>query len=491
MSTVPSLPSESPAASDWRGPRVKGPTSSNGVSGAALRLPESLGSPFATLLDAVGIGGEVGSAKVAENERAGEDAASDEVEEAPEEREGESDEKVKKRAQDAASEMAGVLAVAGAQSSQQVIEPTPVEAGVASGDEVAASASTPTLPEVSPEVFASAEEVREPKGSENDTQISRERPDELPTVSQDSVTRDASAESDSSEDDGSSFLGNNGSSDPQSDVGGAPVETSLSETETVHPQVLASSSALSQFARAIPGEAGASGVSTSGAASRVSGQVMGVASASGIGSGGAGAIAGAQGGGQVSGAPHVDQLALHLLGIEGSGAAGAPEGGPEGSLGVLREAAIDRSHLLRALGRIEKTLKGLAGTKEAKTVSLRLDPPSLGSMTVEVTFRDGELHARLAPELPQVAAMLRERSHELHAALRKMGLSVDQVRVSIDTGTSGTGAGDGGARHGNARRDGGSREFAEQVAPVSGNGSGRGDQTNGIGGAWRDGRWIA
>jgi flagellar hook-length control protein FliK len=113
---------------------------------------------------------------------------------------------------------------------------------------------------------------------------------------------------------------------------------------------------------------------------------------------------------------------------------------------------MERSRIIRAIDRIEKSLKGLVETKEAKSVSLRLDPPSLGSMTVEISFRDGELHARLAPELPQVAAVLRERSHELHAALRKMGLSVDQVRVSIESGRHGFDSGSNGSS-----RDGGQR----------------------------------
>jgi len=124
----------------------------------------------------------------------------------------------------------------------------------------------------------------------------------------------------------------------------------------------------------------------------------------------------------------------------------------EGPNGPQSREPIERSRIIRAIARIEKSLKGLVESKEAKSVSLRLDPPSLGSMTVEISFRDGELHARLAPELPQVAAVLRERSHELHAALRKMGLSVDQVRVSIESGRHGFDSGSNGSS-----RDGGQR----------------------------------
>ncbi len=94
---------------------------------------------------------------------------------------------------------------------------------------------------------------------------------------------------------------------------------------------------------------------------------------------------------------------------------------------------IDRSRITRAVERLEQAIPSMVDPKEATTLSLRLDPPSLGSVSVEVTIRDGELHARLAPESPHVAVIMRERSHELQAALRKMGLSLDEVRVSIET----------------------------------------------------------
>jgi hypothetical protein len=48
-----------------------------------------------------------------------------------------------------------------------------------------------------------------------------------------------------------------------------------------------------------------------------------------------------------------------------------------------------------------------------------------------VSLREGLLHARLTPESAQVAQLLRERAHELHASLRKLGLSVDSVSVSV------------------------------------------------------------
>lgn len=598
MSMVPSLPSDTTPASEWRGPRVKGAVASNGSGGAAPRLTESLESPFATLLEAVGIGSEVGPARVADKEG----AVSDEAEEALEEREGEVEKKGKKRAQDAATEAAGVLAAAGLQTSQRVTEPPPVEAGASTSDAAAESApivdgssngelanlearrvednglASPVgslveaeggdarggpmdgvsagqgatqltdvlttsqsvatevlqsrgastepsplpqrseteregelaqvlqplkdvggpsvaeenallLPRESTGVVTTADSLRNSGNTSDDRQVSLEQTDSSQMVPTESANGSAATDGGSADEDGRSFLEKNGSEASSGDSGEIPVEAPL--TETPRPQVPASPPASSPFTGMMPGGGGAPSAPTTGGMARVGGQVLGVASSAGIVPGAAGGTAQLQDSGDASRAPEVDQLALHLLGLEGSSTSGARVAGSEGSLGIARDGAFDRSHLLRALGRIEKTLKGLAETKEAKTVSLRLDPPSLGSMTVDVSFRDGELHARLTPELPQVAAILRERSHELHAALRKIGLSVDQVRVSIDTGAGGAGAGDAGARHGSSRHDGGPRDFADQVAPVGESGLRHGDSSNGIGGAWRDGRWVA
>lgn len=167
--------------------------------------------------------------------------------------------------------------------------------------------------------------------------------------------------------------------------------------------------------------------------------------------------------------PAAEALVLGVAqqGEVGKGGGNASLHGGEGASAPHSPEPLERSRVLRAMERIEKSLKGLVEAKESKSISLRLDPPSLGAITVEVSFRDGELQARLAPELPQVAAALRERSHELQAALRKMGLSVDNVRVSIEGGGRGfdQGADAGGsssfrdAWHHNSRGHGGLRDM--------------------------------
>ena len=85
----------------------------------------------------------------------------------------------------------------------------------------------------------------------------------------------------------------------------------------------------------------------------------------------------------------------------------------------------------RTMEKVESALKEAAKSRDGKTISLRLDPPELGSVKIDVSLRDGNLHARIVAETPAVNQYLRDKSHELQSMLRKIGLAVDSVSVSI------------------------------------------------------------
>jgi hypothetical protein len=92
---------------------------------------------------------------------------------------------------------------------------------------------------------------------------------------------------------------------------------------------------------------------------------------------------------------------------------------------------LDKNVAHRMLERVETALKEAARNRDGKTLSLRLDPAQLGKVKVDVTLREGSLHARITPENQQVLASLRENAHELQAALRRLGLNVDSVSVTV------------------------------------------------------------
>lgn len=94
---------------------------------------------------------------------------------------------------------------------------------------------------------------------------------------------------------------------------------------------------------------------------------------------------------------------------------------------------LSRPQLRRMLERVESTLKEAARSRDGKTISLRLDPAQLGRVKVDVSLREGTLHARITPENQQVLTALREHAHELQGALRKLGLNVDSVTVTVSS----------------------------------------------------------
>jgi len=103
----------------------------------------------------------------------------------------------------------------------------------------------------------------------------------------------------------------------------------------------------------------------------------------------------------------------------------------ETGLDKAKTKALSRQLAARTLEKVEAVLKEVARSRDGKTISVRLDPPNLGRVRVDVTLRDGALHARITAETPQVNQLLRERAGDLQLTLRRMGMNVDKVTVSV------------------------------------------------------------
>lgn len=92
---------------------------------------------------------------------------------------------------------------------------------------------------------------------------------------------------------------------------------------------------------------------------------------------------------------------------------------------------LSRSLAARTLEQVEKVVREAAKSKDGRSVTLRLDPPELGVLKVDLTLKDGVLYARLAADTAPVQHLLRERAQELQGNLRKLGLNLEGVQVSI------------------------------------------------------------
>jgi flagellar hook-length control protein FliK len=111
-----------------------------------------------------------------------------------------------------------------------------------------------------------------------------------------------------------------------------------------------------------------------------------------------------------------------------------PQKGAENSQrGEMKEAmkTLKPQYEARTMERVESALKEVARAKDGKTISVRLDPPELGTLKIDMSLRDGSLHARVVAESPQVTTLLKEKSHELVQIMRKLGLNVEKVSVSV------------------------------------------------------------
>lgn len=96
-------------------------------------------------------------------------------------------------------------------------------------------------------------------------------------------------------------------------------------------------------------------------------------------------------------------------------------------------ATLTRPQAVRTMERVENALKEVSKSKDGKTISVRLDPPELGTVKVDVSYKDGGIHARIAAEQGSVVHLLKERTHELVVMIRKLGLNVEKVTVTVSS----------------------------------------------------------
>jgi flagellar hook-length control protein FliK len=103
------------------------------------------------------------------------------------------------------------------------------------------------------------------------------------------------------------------------------------------------------------------------------------------------------------------------------------------------------------------------------TVRMRLHPPELGSLRLEVSVRDGALSARLETDTPEARTMLLDNLPALRDRLAQQDIKIERFEVSCQNGSGGSPSGaedhtaprEGFARH--APRD----ALAEPEAPRS------------------------
>jgi hypothetical protein len=92
-----------------------------------------------------------------------------------------------------------------------------------------------------------------------------------------------------------------------------------------------------------------------------------------------------------------------------------------------------RNYALLAL-KITESIKDSSKGIDTKQINVRLDPPSLGGVNVQLKLHDGVLSARLTPERNEAYLLLRDRGYEVERVLQSAGISADSINVSIENG---------------------------------------------------------
>ena len=100
------------------------------------------------------------------------------------------------------------------------------------------------------------------------------------------------------------------------------------------------------------------------------------------------------------------------------------------------ESRTQRNAVVRAgqqelIEKVQKAIADAARSKDGNSLIFRMEQPELGSLTVKLTRRNDELHARIIPDNREVEATVRERIGELHTALQNSGIKVSQIHLSV------------------------------------------------------------
>ena len=93
--------------------------------------------------------------------------------------------------------------------------------------------------------------------------------------------------------------------------------------------------------------------------------------------------------------------------------------------------SLDSVTSSRVLERVQEVLKAVSSSKDGSTISLRLDPPSLGEVKVDMSFKNGSLFARIIAESQEVENLLKSKVNELYQVLKDSGIDADNINVFI------------------------------------------------------------
>jgi len=113
-------------------------------------------------------------------------------------------------------------------------------------------------------------------------------------------------------------------------------------------------------------------------------------------------------------------------------AAGGPLGvtSPDNLLPSWLGESLDVADHQRFIHRVAQAFT--SGLRRDGILRLKLHPPELGSLRLELRFKEGKLHARLEADRPEVCNLLTDHLHQLRQRLEANNLSVEKFEVTLN-----------------------------------------------------------
>jgi flagellar hook-length control protein FliK len=86
----------------------------------------------------------------------------------------------------------------------------------------------------------------------------------------------------------------------------------------------------------------------------------------------------------------------------------------------------------KIIDKIHELAEEVNRSKDGKSISMRLDPPELGKIKVDIRYDDGQLYARVMADNPEVTEWLRGKEQDIIQYLKKSGVQFEQISFSFD-----------------------------------------------------------
>jgi flagellar hook-length control protein FliK len=125
--------------------------------------------------------------------------------------------------------------------------------------------------------------------------------------------------------------------------------------------------------------------------------------------------------------------------VDDGGAASRPLGqaGPvsNASLGAGPQTPLPEADATRVTDRVVKSLNTIAANRGG-TVTLRLTPPDLGTLRIQVTMSGGSVQATFEASTAAVGRVIEQNAATLRHSLEGQGLQVERINVQVNTSNS-------------------------------------------------------